>query len=156
MKLRTILGLTASIALACISVLSTPASSLAQTTAPITGEVFTIYRQGATSPAAGPFVLSRPLINCGAVPTPTPTGIAANPTMIRWANPADGGATDCVYADPTDGVLAMLAADSAVVYDAALRFRTPIGDTNEGPRSNLFTRPGALPAVPARLRVVSQ
>ena len=128
----------------------------AQTTAPITGEVFTIYRQGATTPAVGPLVLSRAAINCGAVPTPTPTGVASNPSMVRWANPSDGGATDCVYADPVDGVLAMLAADAAVVYEATLRYRTGIGDTNEGPRSNLFTRPGALPAVPARLRVLGQ
>jgi hypothetical protein len=126
----------------------------AQTTAPITGEVLTIYVQGVPSPASAPVVLPRAQIQCGQpVVSPPPAGTVQNPLRAVWADPANL-ALDCVYTDPGTGVLAMLAADPSRIYEATLRFRTAVGDTAESPRSNLFTRPGVLPASPARIRIV--
>ena len=124
----------------------------AQTTAPITGEVLTIYRQGQSSPAVTPITLSRATRTCGLPATPAPSATVPNPLAVRYADPASL-TLDCQWLDPGNGVLAMLAADPAVVYEATLRFNSDAGATPESVRSNLFTRPGAVPASPARVRV---
>lgn len=135
--------------LACASV------AQAQTTAPITAEVLTVYRQGQSTPAVSPVVLPRATRVCDQAIVPPPAGTVPNPREVAWADPANPATRDCEWTDPGNGVLAMLAADAAVVYEATLRFRTAAGDTAESPRSNLFTRPGVTPAAPARVSVRS-
>lgn len=125
-------------------------SAEAQTTAPITGEVLTIYRQGQATPAVTPITLSRATRTCGLPATPAPVGSVPNPLAVRYADPASL-TLDCQWLDPGAGVLAMLAADPAVVYEATLLFNSDAGVTRESVRSNLFTRPGAVPASPARV-----
>lgn len=135
---------------ALVAVLVT--QSAAQTTAPITGEVLTIYRQGQATPAVTPVTLNRATRTCGLAVLPI-TGTVPNPMAVRYADPAAPTTLDCEWRDPGNGVLAMLAADPSVVYEATLRYNSDAGATAESPRSNLFTRPGAVPASPARVRV---
>lgn len=135
--------------IALLSTLASPLVSSAHAQA-ITAEVLTIYRQGQTTPATAPIVLPRANIQCAQTTIAPPGGTVANPLRAAWPDPADA-TRDCVYRDPGNGPLAMLAFDAAVVYEATLVFRNGAGDSAASPRSNLFTRPGVPPASPARL-----
>lgn len=127
---------------------ASPLASAAQAQA-ITAEVLTIYRQGQSTAATAPIVLSRANIQCAQPTIPVP-GTVVNPLRAAWPDPADQ-TRDCVYTDPGSGPLAMLAIDATVVYEATLVFRNSVGDSDASPRSNLFTRPGIPPVAPARL-----
>ncbi len=126
-------------------------STVAAQTATVTGEVMTIYRQGQTTPAVAPVTLPRANRVCAQTPVSV-SGTVANPRVAAWPDPANG-ALECVWTDPGTGVLAMMAVDAAVVYEATLRLVTAAGQSPESPRSNLFTKPGTLAAAPAQFRV---
>lgn len=120
--------------------------------ATITAEILTIYRQGQPAPSVAPVVLDRARILCDQPARSVAVLPVPNPTWISWPNPGNRG-DECVYTSAAGDVLRMLAADPSVVYELTLRFRTAAGDSDESDRSNLFTRPGDIPARPGRPKV---
>ena len=124
-------------------------SAEAQTTAPITGEVLTIYRQGQSTPAVTPTTLNRANRLCNQEALPASTGAITNPNVAEWDDPDNAG-RKCRWTDPGTGVLMMLALGTTP-YEATLLFNSDAGVTRESVRSSLFTRPGAVPASPARV-----
>ena len=112
----------------------------------VTAEILILYRQGATTPATEPIVLTRATRLCDQSPTPA-TALVVNPRIVEWDDPDQPGRA-CVWTDPGTGPLALLAADG-VVYEAALRLRVGTVEGPEGPRGNPFTR---WPVVRPRIR----
>jgi hypothetical protein len=128
----------------------------AQTPGPITTTVMTVYRQGQPTPAAAPYTIPQNQIQCGQPVVNPPAGAIQNPTQARWNDPASTTATplDCVWTDPGGGLFSMLTTDATVTYEATLKVGNSLGFAQESARSAVFSKPGVLPAVPARFRVL--
>ena len=132
--------------------LSLPWRALAQT-APLTGVLVNIYRQGSTAAAVAPVTIPIAAVFCDQPSTPA-SGASVNPTIMLWEDPA-APTRDCRWTDTGTGILSMLAADPAVIYQGTIALVNAVGTGPESARSNLFTRPGLAPAAaPARLRFV--
>lgn len=109
-----------------------------------------IYLQGGVSPVTTA-TIPVSAWTCGQ-PVVTVTGTQVNPSRIRMQDPANA-ALDCVYSDPGTGPLLALPFNPTAVYEGALRAVNAAGSSGESARSNLFTRPGTVPSVPARVRI---
>ena len=127
----------------------------AQTPGPVTTTVLTVYRQGQTVPAAAAYTIPQTQIQCGQPVVDPPAGTIQNPTQARWTDPASTPTTplDCVWTDPGGGIFSMLSTDPAVTYEATLKVGNSAGMTVESARSQVFSKPGVLPATPARFRI---
>jgi hypothetical protein len=118
---------------------------------PTTGYEFRIYAQGGAAPISSYAFLASE-VTCGR-PSVSTTGTVANPRYLRWSDPANG-ALDCVWdSGATSGPLFSLPFSSSLVYEGSLRATNVAGAGSESARSNLFTRPGAVPGTLGNLRV---
>lgn len=109
-----------------------------------------IYNVGAAAPITT-FTFPAAQAVCGQARIVV-TGTQANPTQIRWDDPA-APTLDCVRVETAGGPLFALPFSATLTYDSTLAATNTAGTSPESARSNSFTRPGASPAAPVNVRL---
>jgi hypothetical protein len=113
----------------------------------ITGYDVKFYNQGAQAS----FQTTSVAFTCNQTKPAAPSGTALNPSTIAFNDPANAGKA-CLYTDPGTGVLGSLPF-GAQAYEATVVAKNTAGSSPESARSNLFTRPGAVPPAPQGLQI---
>jgi len=129
--------------------LSLLASSQAEAQA-VTDYRLSIYAQGGAAPITT-FAFPASQAVCGQARAAV-SGTQANPTQIRWDDPA-APALDCVRVETAGGPLFALPFSGTLTYESTLAATNTAGTSPESARSNLFTRPGSSPAAPVNVRL---
>lgn len=136
-------GLTILMVLACASV------AQAQT---VTSYTLKTYNVANMSAPVSTYTFPAAQVTCGLTRVATPPTVT-NPTTVLWEDPADP-ARDCRWVDPGTGPLFALPFSPVTVYRSRLAAVNAAGTGPDSPDSlNSFTRPGAVPASPALLRL---
>jgi hypothetical protein len=132
-----------------VMLLGCAVSAQAQT---LTGFVLDIYIQGGGSPTVSHTI---PLteVDCTQARV-AQTGTVSNPRYVRWDSHIIA-TNDCLWdSGATSGPLFSLPFSPTTTYEARLKGVNATGTGPASDPSNPFTRPGAVPAAPANLRII--